>query len=58
MPCMAKYITQTHLGEIYEDVFYICAIWDTGIFIEELLRFWQKNPTVLMFVDITGAPKL
>ena len=28
-----KYITQAHLDEIYEYGFYVCAIWDTGIFI-------------------------
>ena len=27
-----KYITQTHLGEIYEHAFYVCAIWDTLAF--------------------------
>ena len=27
-----KYVIQTHLGEIYEHVSYVCAIWDTQAF--------------------------
>ena len=34
---------QTHFGEIYEHASYVCAIWNTGIFVEELLRFSTKS---------------
>ena len=55
-----KYITQTHLGEIYEHALYVCAIYYLGHrhFHWRIIAVLTQNPTVLMFVDITSALKL
>ena len=57
MACMTNILYRLILGEIYEYAFYVWAIWDTQTFNWRIIAALTQNHTVLMFVDITGAPK-
>ena len=53
-----KCITQTHLGKICEHAFMYVRSGTHMHFHRRIIVVLTQNPTVLMFLDITGAPKL